>query len=181
MSTVDHSDIRGSGAGPAVMVVIRRELPRTRDASPAKSLSHRTVEDSPFRVPLDRRLPCVHRFSSLRGSRLRRWTLRVGLRRHRLLDRHTDRPDEPKELACDSGHHLLLDLALPNQPAVTAVQSVLRLPGDRLDLFAEAFLPLSQGGSDRRSMLVSPGGFANDPAKMAVASLGDAALTSAWA
>ena len=27
--TVDHPDIRGSGTGPAVMVVIRRELPRT--------------------------------------------------------------------------------------------------------------------------------------------------------
>jgi len=28
-STVDHSDIRGSGVTPAVMVVIRRELPPT--------------------------------------------------------------------------------------------------------------------------------------------------------
>jgi len=44
------------------MVVIRRELPRTRFASPAKCLSHRPYEDSPFRVLLDRRLPCSHRF-----------------------------------------------------------------------------------------------------------------------
>jgi hypothetical protein len=58
LSTVDHSDIRGSTLmGCAVMVVIRRELPRTTCASWAWGLSHRIYEDSPFRVPLDR-----HRF-----------------------------------------------------------------------------------------------------------------------
>src|SRR5437879_12591438 len=41
---------------PAVMVVIRRELPRTSVASPASGLSHRSVEDPPFRGPLDRPL-----------------------------------------------------------------------------------------------------------------------------
>src|SRR5439155_13572973 len=35
-STVDHSDIRGSSARLAVMVVIRRELPRTSSASPGQ-------------------------------------------------------------------------------------------------------------------------------------------------
>src|SRR2546425_13309106 len=43
---------------PAVMVVIRRELPRTSVASPASGLSHRSVEDPPFRGPLDRPLVC---------------------------------------------------------------------------------------------------------------------------
>src|SRR6266704_6752451 len=43
---------------PAVMVVIRRELPRTSIASPAMGLSHRSVEDPPFRGPLDRPLVC---------------------------------------------------------------------------------------------------------------------------
>ncbi len=38
------------------MVVIRRELPRTSLASPASGLSHRSVEDPPFRGPLDRPL-----------------------------------------------------------------------------------------------------------------------------
>jgi hypothetical protein len=40
------------------MVVIRRELPRTRIASPAMGLSHSSVEDPPFRVLLDRPLAC---------------------------------------------------------------------------------------------------------------------------
>jgi len=40
-------------AGRNRIIVIRRELPRTSDASWAKSLSHRTLEDSPFRVLLD--------------------------------------------------------------------------------------------------------------------------------
>src|SRR2546428_978504 len=60
MSTVDHSDIRGSGLGPAVIIVIRRELPRTCGANLASGLSHRVLEGPPFRVPLDRRPPCFH-------------------------------------------------------------------------------------------------------------------------
>ncbi len=43
---------------PAVMVVIRRELPRTSVARSAMGLSHRSHEDPPFRVPLDRPLVC---------------------------------------------------------------------------------------------------------------------------
>lgn len=37
----------------AVMVMIRRELPRTRFAGPAMSLSHRSLEDPPSRLPSD--------------------------------------------------------------------------------------------------------------------------------
>lgn len=40
------------------MVVIRRELPRTNIAGPAKGLSHNSHEDPPVRVPLDRPLIC---------------------------------------------------------------------------------------------------------------------------
>jgi hypothetical protein len=40
------------------MVRIRRELPRTSFAGPAGGLSHRTNEDSPSRVRIDRRLLC---------------------------------------------------------------------------------------------------------------------------
>ena len=42
--------------GLAVIIMIRRELPRTSDARLAKSLAHSDREDSPFRVPFDRRL-----------------------------------------------------------------------------------------------------------------------------
>src|SRR5437879_9652718 len=41
---------------PAVMVVIRRELPRTSVARPASGLSPRRVEDPSFRVDLYRPL-----------------------------------------------------------------------------------------------------------------------------
>jgi len=54
-STVDHSDIRGSGRRPAVIIVIRRELPRTRGASWALwACRIGVLEDSPFRVRLHR-------------------------------------------------------------------------------------------------------------------------------
>jgi hypothetical protein len=47
------------------MVVIRRELPRTRGASPIVIGRIGVHEDSPFRVPLDRRpldiMPCAVR------------------------------------------------------------------------------------------------------------------------
>src|SRR5437667_11030156 len=49
----------------AVMVVIRRELPRTRIAGPARGLSRRSAEDPPSRVPPDRRPLC---FSILIGA-----------------------------------------------------------------------------------------------------------------
>lgn len=39
---------------PACIIVIRRELPRTKNAGPVGiDLSHSSDEDSPFRVPCD--------------------------------------------------------------------------------------------------------------------------------
>ena len=49
-TTVDHSDIRGSSLGPAVMVVIRRELPRTIVVGRGGSPPHRISEGPPFRL-----------------------------------------------------------------------------------------------------------------------------------
>jgi len=49
-ATVDHSDIRGSSLGPAVMVVIRRELPRTNVVGQTCGLPHSRREDPPVRV-----------------------------------------------------------------------------------------------------------------------------------
>jgi hypothetical protein len=47
-ATVDHSDIRGSSAELAVIVVIRREPPRTSGASRASGRSHRTSRGLSF-------------------------------------------------------------------------------------------------------------------------------------
>ena len=120
MSTVDHTDIRGSGLTPAVMVVIRRELPRTQVASRVRGPSHRWNEGPPFRVPLDRRLPCLHALRSFRSARLGRRSS-CGPRLGGLLDRHPDRPDEPEKLPRHGSDHLLMDLALRREPPVAAM------------------------------------------------------------
>jgi hypothetical protein len=62
-------------AEPAVMVMIRRELPRTTVAGPAMGLSHRINEDPPCRMPFDLRL------LRSRFIRLIPFQLLVGVRR----------------------------------------------------------------------------------------------------
>jgi hypothetical protein len=64
-ATVDHSDIRGSSLGLAVMVVIRRELPRTSVAGPANGRPHRSQRGLSFPWP-PRPLP-ARRHDSLPG------------------------------------------------------------------------------------------------------------------
>src|SRR5438445_7028263 len=90
----------------AVMVVIRRELPRTSVAGPATGLSRRSAEDPPSRVPPDRRPLC----SSIPIGALPAVRVALGGRGRApwrvSLDVHTDRPDESEELAADRGHDL---------------------------------------------------------------------------
>ena len=52
------------------------------------------------------------------------------------LDLCADRPDEAKQLAADGGGDLLPELALGHEAPVARAESVLRLPGDLLDLLA---------------------------------------------
>jgi len=96
------------------MVVIRRELPRTSIAGPASGLSHRSHEDPPHRVPSrpSPRPPCFIMPRFFQVFRLRRTTALDADRGVSLLDLNTDRPDEPKELPCHGGGHLLLGLSL---------------------------------------------------------------------
>src|SRR2546427_13048258 len=111
---------------PAVMVVIRRELPRTSVASPASGLSHRSVEDRPFRGPLDRPLiGSVFMMGRSDSGGLRRVPRRSPVL---LRDMHPDGPDEAQQLARHRGDRLLLGLALADQSAIATVQAVLRLP-----------------------------------------------------
>jgi hypothetical protein len=112
MSTVDHSDIRGSGRTPAVMVVIRRELPRTSHAGLAGGRSHRTDEGSPFQVPpRPRSHPCHARVGDLRGVLA--------------LDLDTDGPDEAEELASDGGHDVRSGFATGGEAPVAVMKPVL--------------------------------------------------------
>src|SRR2546426_4020005 len=158
---------------PAVMVVIRRELPRTSIAHSAIGLSHRSVEDPPFRGPLDR--PLIGSIFIMGGSDsggLRRAPRRSPVL---LLHVHPDGPDEAQQLARHRGDHLLLGLALADQPAIAAVQAVLRLPGDRLDLLAQPGLALQQLAAHRRPVPVRPGRLPDDAPHGRVAGLGDGA------
>src|SRR5207249_1880271 len=157
----------------AVLVVLRRELPRTRVASPAMGLSHRSLEDPPSRVPLDRPLVCsVFMVPPFDFRYLRRAPRRGPVL---LLYVHSDGPDEAQQLTCHRGDHLLLGLALADQSAIAAVQSVLRLPGDRLDLLAQSGLALQQLAAHRRPVPVRPGRLPDDAPQVRVAGLGDAA------
>src|SRR5947207_14058755 len=136
----------------AVMVVVRRELPRTRVAGPARGLSHRSAEDPPSRVPPDRRPLCSSSVivvvlavrAALGGG--------GGTACRVLLDVHADRPDKAEELAADRGHDLRGGFPLGDQSHVASVQPVLCLPGERFDLLAQPLLPGAQRAADRRAM-----------------------------
>src|SRR5207302_6686828 len=119
----------------AVMVVIRRELPRTRVAGPARGLSRRSAEDPPSRVPPDRRPLCSSSVivvvlavrAALGGGRT---ACRV------VLDVHADGPDKPEELAGDRRDDLRGGFPLSDQSRVASVPPVLCIPGQRCDLLA---------------------------------------------
>ena len=165
-STVDHSDIRGSSARPAIMVVIRRELPRTSVAGPATKACRIGVrEDSPLPCAIPAADPwClyrVHGYSPLTsGGPLERAPGRDSLR---ALGRDADGPDEAEQLTAHRGDDLLLGLALCQQPRVAGVQAVLGLPGDCLDVLALIALPSPQRVTHSGTVSVGPGRFDHDP------------------
>src|SRR5258708_7781984 len=148
-STVDHSDIRGSSARPAIMVVIRRELPRTRVAGPArKACRIASSEDSPLPCAIPAADPwClyrVHGYSPLSsGGPLERASGCLGLR---ALSRDADGPDEAEQFTAHRGDDLLLGLAFCQQLGIPRVQTMLGFPGDRLDVLALLALPRQQRG-----------------------------------
>ena len=53
------------------------------------------------------------------------------------------------------------------------MEPVLSLPGNFFDFLADSLLTLVQGGPDRGSVSVGPGGLDHHPAQMSVAGLGD--------
>src|SRR5262245_19189813 len=70
-----------------------------------------------------------------------------------------------------------LFLPLPKKHPVAIVQTVLRLPGDGLHLFAQTLLALAQGGPFRRPVAVGPGRLDHDSPQVGVAGLRDRAAT----
>lgn len=100
------------------MVVIRRELPRTRVVGQAGGLPHRSVEGSPFRVRLR---PTLAPLQEVRSPSFLRCAVAVGLRCATapalllLVDLDSNGPYETEQLAADGGGHLLPELALGHE------------------------------------------------------------------
>src|SRR5687767_11458991 len=129
-STVDHSDIRGSRQSLAIMVVIRRELPRTRVAGPARKACRIAVHEG---SPLPCAIPAADRWCLYRAHRnlARSAAVVSGSASHllmRALDFDADRPDKPEQLPRNGGDRVLLALAARDQPRVALMQTMLRLP-----------------------------------------------------
>src|SRR5882762_9568084 len=160
----------------AIMVVIRRELPRTRVAGPArKACRIGAHEDSPLPCAIPAADPwCLYRVHDdslvTSGGPLERarWSVGCGA-----LGRYTDGPNEAEQLPAHRGNDLLFRLASGQQLRIAGVQAVLRFPGDRLDLLALIALPSAQGGTDARTVPIGPGRFDHDPAQVRVAGFAD--------
>src|SRR5262245_32206998 len=155
------------------MVVIRRELPRTRVVGQARGLPHRAGRGSSYPCP-----PRPTRALFLK-SHLRLLVFRLsGVASPAaalllLLDLDSDRPDEPEQLPADGDSDLLLELALSHEAPIARAESVLRLPVDLLDLFAEPLLTFPEQRRHGRPMLVGPRCLSEDAAQVRVAGLGD--------
>jgi len=98
------------------MIVIRRELPPTKNAGPVEiDLSHRCGEDSPFRVPCDLCPQCPIFIASLPPLAALLLCGAFSPLRLSTLHAHPDGPDEAQHLARHRGHHLLLRLSFAQQ------------------------------------------------------------------
>lgn len=105
--TIDRSDIRGSSARTAIMIVIRRELSRTRRADSAvKACRIEAHKDS----PLPCATPAADRWCLYRAHRMARHTSGSAARlpELRTFDLTADRLDKTQPLTPDCRGHLLL-------------------------------------------------------------------------
>src|SRR5689334_15430102 len=93
------------------------------------------------------------------------------------LDLASDRPDETEQLAADCRDDAAMMLPLRGELLEALVQPVLRVPGDRFDVFVLVLLTLSQCWSVRRAMPVRPRRFSDDVAHPRVACLRDRPAT----
>lgn len=96
-------------------------------------------------------------------------------------ERHSQAPYVPKEarqFASDGDDAQLGTLSLCDQPGVASAQSQLRIPGSIDDRFGNAFVPALDIKADARGMSIAPGRFDQQFPCVAIAGLGNAALTS---
>src|SRR5712692_10504057 len=149
-------------AGRDGMTGNRRELPRSSVAGHRRAVPHRGLEGS----PCGRAHPLLererHRVGSGAPERL------VGC----------DRPDEAGELAGAGDDDLLLRLAAAGHPLPTLVEALLAAPGALDHRGVLAALAAGELVADRRAAARVPGGLDQQAADVAVADLGDRALSA---
>jgi hypothetical protein len=81
-----------------------------------------------------------------------------------LVDLPSDGPDESQKLAANGRCYFLPELALGRETPIARAESVLRFPGDLLDLLTQPFLTFLESSVQSRPMLVCPGCFADNAA-----------------
>src|SRR4051794_29483170 len=152
------------------MVMIRRELPRTRGAGWVRRPCRIEVEEgSPFRGPLRcHRLRCPAEHSAYLG-RLRELLLLFGF--------DSDSPDKAEQFASDPSHNLIFVLTARRHRFVPFMQPLLGLPGDLLRFLADGQILLSSQQQPNHiwPMLIRPSRFPDHTSEVAVAGLGDPA------
>jgi hypothetical protein len=132
-------------AGRCPIIVIRRELPRTICAGWSIDLFSFPWAPRPQPVP-----PPLS-FASPKIFKLCRWAQCFSLFG---LHFHPNGSDESQQFASYCGDHLSGVLTPRHELSVAAVQAVLCLPGDLLDLFTHSLLPLAQACGYRRRAAV---------------------------
>ena len=157
-----------------LMLVIRRELPRTENADGAR----RACRTKDMRILLFVSPSTATRTALLVGMEsLRSNSVLLELSFH--LD--TDGPDEAQQLSSYCGHNLWLVLPSCEESSIPQVQSVLRLPGDLFDFFAQAHLSFQQVSTAPRPELIGPRCLDDHTSEMGVTSLGDASAKTTLA
>ena len=78
---------------------------------------------------------------------------------------------KPSSSPSHGGHNFPLIFAGGQQGAITLVESVLRLPCNFFDFFAEPLLAFAESGSDGGSVSVAPGRLHQNPTQVSIASL----------
>src|SRR6185437_13051491 len=154
-------------AGRNRTIVIRRELPRTKDASSGSR---------PYRIKRRRVLLTVSP-SPATGAAARRYK---GLFSGSLLLRlwfgfDGNGPSETQQFTGNGSDDLGFVLAVRGEFLIACTQTPLRLPGNIFDFLIEALLAFEQKATHPRLMLIGPGGFHHHAAQMRIAGFGNAA------
>src|SRR5215469_5792981 len=130
----------------AIIIVIRRELPRTRGAGPAvKACRIAGHEDSPLpcAIPAADHWCLCERHGVVSPLTSSGASLLLGLLV--VLNFDANRPNKSQQLPRHCGHRMLLALAARCEAGVTLVQAVLRFPGQFAHLCATVPLAYLQG------------------------------------